>query len=125
MIFITGGAYQGKKEYALKKYNIDEKGIAKTIHDLISAKLITDYHMHIRKMMEQDLDPAEMTKRICIENRDAVIIMNEIGCGIIPMEHEDREWRENVGRCGCVIARNAHKVIRFVCGIPTVIKEIT
>ena len=48
--------------------------------------------------------------------------MDEIGCGIVPMEKSERVWRENAGRCGCIIAANSVKVIRIVCGIPDIIK---
>ena len=53
---------------------------------------------------------------------DRVIVMDEVGSGIVPMEKADRLWREACGRCGCMIAARADRVIRLVCGIPTIIK---
>ena len=48
--------------------------------------------------------------------------MNEIGCGIIPLEKSERKWREITGRAGCIIAERAETVYRVCCGIATVIK---
>lgn len=125
MVFIIGGAFQGKMEYALKNYGLNENDIYKSsdINDIFNAGLITDYHLIIKKMMSDNIDPVEMTKRVCIDNKNAVIIMDEIGCGIIPVDKSEREWRENTGRCGCILSRNAEKVIRIICGIPIVLKE--
>ena len=125
MILIIGGAFQGKKDYALKNFDISENEIYKSgsINDISSHKLVTDYHIIIKKMMQQNIDPVAFTKTLCLECKDTVIIMDEIGCGIIPMDRCEREWRETVGRCGCILARNAEKVIRMICGIPVILKE--
>ena len=125
MIFIFGGAFQGKKKYALDNFNVTQNDFFKSdeLYDIFNSKIIADYHLIIKKMMHQDIDPIEFTRKLCAENSDAVIIMNEIGCGIIPMDKSEREWRENVGRCGCILSEKAEKVIRVICGIPIVLKE--
>ena len=53
---------------------------------------------------------------------EIIFIINEIGCGIIPLEKSERIWREQTGRAGTVIAKNSDTVVRIICGIPTVIK---
>ncbi len=51
------------------------------------------------------------------ENPKLVIVSNELGYGIVPMEKQDRLWREATGRiCTCLAAR-ADEVVRVVCGI--------
>ncbi len=51
------------------------------------------------------------------ENPKLVIVSNELGYGIVPMEKRDRFWREATGRiCTCIAAR-ADEVVRVVCGI--------
>ncbi|MBR6242734.1 MAG: bifunctional adenosylcobinamide kinase/adenosylcobinamide-phosphate guanylyltransferase, partial [Ruminococcus sp.] len=62
------------------------------------------------------------TQELCRNSPEMIIVIDEIGCGIVPVEKSERVWRENVGRCGCIIAENSELVIRVVCGIPTVIK---
>ena len=51
-----------------------------------------------------------------------MIVSDEIGSGIVPIDQNDRLWRETVGRALCTIARQAEQVIRVVCGIGVRIK---
>lgn len=52
----------------------------------------------------------------------SVITLKEEGLGIIPMDKSDRRYRECIGKIGCYLATKADRVVRIVCGIPTVIK---
>ncbi|MDE6036291.1 MAG: bifunctional adenosylcobinamide kinase/adenosylcobinamide-phosphate guanylyltransferase [Ruminococcus sp.] len=108
MIFVTGGAYQGKKDFVLKHFSN---------HDIIN-----NYHIIIKNLISENADPIKYTENIIYENKDIVIIMNEIGCGIVPVDREERFWREICGKCGCIIAENADIVVRVTCGIGTAIK---
>ena len=51
-----------------------------------------------------------------------VLIGTEVGCGIVPMDAEERAKRERRGRLQCLIAERADRVVRMCCGIPQVIK---
>lgn len=53
----------------------------------------------------------------------SVVICNEVGSGIIPVERADRDAREATGRLCNRLAQAAERVVRLVCGIPVVIKE--
>jgi len=123
MILIIGGAYQGKTDYAKKRFALSDEDILNAAHAgetaLFSAKCIKNYELFLK----YHENPVLLTKRLCQENPDCIIIMNEIGCGIIPLEKSERIWRECVGQCGCLLAANARTVIRLVCGIPEIIKE--
>jgi len=123
MIMVTGGAYQGKKAYVMRKFKIAENDIADgaeyPMEELKTSRCIKNYHQLVKRLGDECI---RFTEELCRSNPDAVIIIDEIGCGIVPMEKSERLWRENVGRCGCIIAANAENVIRIVCGIPTVIK---
>ena len=48
--------------------------------------------------------------------------MDEVGCGIVPVERLERDYREAVGRAGQLLAQNASQVFRVICGIPVRIK---
>ncbi len=56
------------------------------------------------------------------ENRKAVIISNEIGYGIVPIDKFERRYRELTGRICCEIAKESKEVHRVICGIGTIIK---
>ena len=53
----------------------------------------------------------------------AVVICNEVGCGLVPVQAEQREQRERAGRLCALLAARADRVVRMVCGIPLLIKE--
>lgn len=126
MVLITGGAYQGKKEYALRTFGFNEADIADGSvcdkEDILNSKCVTNYHIFVKRMLEENADIIAVTKLLCTENDKAVVIMNEIGCGIVPLEKKDRIWREMVGKCGCIIAEKADTVIRIISSIPVAIK---
>lgn len=53
---------------------------------------------------------------------DGVIICDEVGCGVTPLDRADRDWREAVGRLCCELADSAEAVYRVSCGIGRRIK---
>lgn len=126
MIMITGGAFSGKKDYAKKRFGFTDEEILNggncLLNAVFSAKCIADYQLIVKRLLEENADVQTFTERLCKENPNAVVIINEIGAGIIPLEKSDRIWREETGRSGCLIARNSSEVIRLACGIPTTIK---
>ncbi len=126
MIMITGGAFQGKRNFAIKHFLLEEKDILNgekcDFDSVFSAKCVTKYHLLVKRINDEKKDPLEFTEKLCTENRGIIIIMNEIGCGIVPIERDERIWREQTGRAGCIIAENSSAVIRICCGIPTIIK---
>lgn len=126
MIMITGGAYSGKKAYAKERFGFSDEDILNggecQFEAVFTAKCIADYQFLVKRLLEEKQDAQTFTKRLCEENPNAVIIMNEIGAGIIPLEKSERIWREETGRAGCLISANSSEVIRLVCGIATNIK---
>ncbi|RHS66485.1 hypothetical protein DW954_07495 [Clostridium sp. AM45-5] len=47
---------------------------------------------------------------------------DEIGCGIVPVDADDRLWREMTGDACQYLAARAGTVFRVVCGIPVLLK---
>lgn len=126
MILITGGIGQGKHQYAADLLHCHTAELTDgricDFDSVSGCRCITDYHALVRRLMDHGIDPAAFTEQLCRESPETVVVMDEIGCGIVPLEHSERVWRENTGRCGCIIADNSHTVIRMVCGIPFPIK---
>ena len=52
----------------------------------------------------------------------AIVTCSEVGAGIVPLDAQERAWREAVGRMSCELASQAEAVVRMVCGIPVVLK---
>jgi len=109
MKLYIGGAYQGQTELAQNENPI--------------AQVYTDFHETIRHaVLMKGKDPREFAREFCHAHPDAVVAANEVGAGVVPMQAEDRAFREAVGRVLCVIAQEAESVTRCVCGIGVRIK---
>lgn len=123
MILITGGRGQGKTAYAQHLADAPlTDGAVCTPEAAQAAKVLIRYHEFVRTLLACGEDPVAFTETLCRSSEAAVIVLDEIGCGIVPLGKDERIWREQVGRCGCLLAANAETVIRMVCGIPTAIK---
>lgn len=126
MVMVTGGAFQGKRECLKSLYGLSDKYIISGkdchIEDVFTAEAIADYHELVRRLIADNIDVSEFTGRFCRENTKAAVTVNEVGCGVIPLEKSDRFYREEVGRAGCIIAAHSETVIRVFCGIPQIIK---
>lgn len=122
MIMITGGAFQGKTDYAKQRFCLSDSDIADggsaAFSVLKTAKCIAHYELAVKRLLENGDDPLKFTAEL---NCDIVMI-NEIGSGIIPLEKSERIWREMTGRAGCMLAEKADEVVRLCCGIAEVIK---
>ncbi len=108
MKLYIGGAYQGQEELAVRENP--------------GAEIIPDFHEKVREAILKGEDPKEFARKICRDKPNAVLVANEVGAGIVPIEPSERAFREAVGRALCVIARASDAVVRVVCGIGVRIK---
>jgi adenosyl cobinamide kinase/adenosyl cobinamide phosphate guanylyltransferase len=68
--------------------------------------------------MEEGKDPFKEAEALLENDSDKLIIIcDEVGAGIVPMDEFEREYRENVGRIACFFADKAERAVRMVCGI--------
>lgn len=132
MILIVGGFSQGKTEYlkSLPEYRtlasggrIPRRADGKTDSPelALSCPVILNFHHYI-KQMPDEIRIREFIDRIIEENPEALITMEEVGCGIVPGNRPDRAYREFVGYAGQRLAREASQVHRVICGIGVRIK---
>ena len=123
MIFVLGGRYSGKGEYVMREMNVSEiAGYDAEYDRMKTAQAVRDLHLLIKKIMLDGGDPMAHIQRLIADNPDIIIISDEIGYGVVPVNKFDREWREAVGRISCYLAEKAENVIRVVCGIGNKIK---
>ena len=64
----------------------------------------------------------QLIPKLLQENPRIVLVTNELGYGIVPIDPFDRSWRELTGRICTELAEHADEVTRVVCGIPVVLK---
>lgn len=124
MILIVGGAYQGKfafaKELCPETEWIDGRECKE--EDIISCGGIHHFHEYIERLLKRGRPVKQLAGTIADENPEIVIVSGEIGCGIVPVDAFDREYREAVGRVCTELAVYADKVYRVVCGIGVMLK---
>ncbi|MCD8039765.1 MAG: bifunctional adenosylcobinamide kinase/adenosylcobinamide-phosphate guanylyltransferase [Lachnospiraceae bacterium] len=127
MDFIIGGRCQGKREYVKEKYGFGDEDFmyAEDIadNDMQGKRCLVGFHLLVRRLL---LEGADIEKSVCAlldKNDISVIISDEIGCGIVPADAFEREYREAVGRQSCILAKKAQKVVRVMSGIGVVISQ--
>lgn len=107
MILIIGGSFQGKKAYAAQ---------------ICGGKMVlADFQDRIRAVLEAGENPEMFTRQV-LADPPAVITLDEVGCGIVPLEKAERDYREAVGHAGQMLAAAAEEVYRVQCGIASRIK---
>lgn len=136
MELYIGGINQGKLAYVLNRYKLCMEspylcdGAFCSKEEILSKPYINHFHDFIKRLLqEQDVNEGATTgymedflEEFFQKNPKAVVISNEVGYGIVPMDRKDRIFRETVGRCLCRIAARATRVERIVCGLGMVIK---
>lgn len=127
MVLITGGAFQGKKVYAMKTFSLEESAAADgrscSWEEIFKARGIFYFHEYIRRCLKEGKEISTLAEELVQQNPGIVIVVNELGSGVVPVDAFDREYRETVGRMCCVLAKEAKEVHRVVCGIGMVIKH--
>ena len=122
MMLMVGGMSQGKLPYALRVTGLSAQDVAEDFAAAKEKPIFYGLHTAARRAMEQGLDPATLMREALAANPDLLVICDEIGCGVVPIDPFEREWRDQVGRICCDIAKDAARVERIVCGLPQLLK---
>ncbi len=122
-VLYIGGAAQGKRALAMATHSLIESQVAQggalqSADELRTAKMLDQLHLLTRRMLERGEQPSQLLPWL----QDKVVVCDEIGCGIVPLDPFERQWREETGRLCCEIAKVAGTVIRVHCGLPQFIK---
>ncbi len=110
MILIIGGMGQGKLSYVLSRTGLGMESVS----DSIPTNKPILYGLQRLTLLDPDLHPEDIP--------DCIVICDEIGCGVVPISREERDWRERTGRLCCLLAQKAERVERIFCGLPMVLK---
>jgi adenosylcobinamide kinase/adenosylcobinamide-phosphate guanylyltransferase len=125
MEMIIGGACQGKGAYAKKMYPevhfLPAADMDREV--LMHAEGVFGFHEYIRKEMKNGVDLTTLAKDLIRENPDVVLVSDEVGYGVVPVDAFDRAYREAVGRICTELAAYSSRVTRVALGIGTVIKD--
>lgn len=100
-------------------------GLGRAVVDDERILIIDKFHYFIRAVLEKNLPLQEYILKFmqfAEENKDTIVIADEIGNGIVPLDAFEREYREQTGRAEILLAKKADEVVRVICGIGQKIK---
>ncbi len=126
MYFIFGGRSQGKLNYAKQLYGgeltvCDLKCC--NIKDAFSADILINIQEAVKFMLLTGESPAGYFKQNIDKFSGKVLIGDEIGCGIVPIDAFEREWRDETGWVYQFLASKAKRVDRVWAGIGQILKD--
>ncbi len=152
MIFIIGGMSQGKRDFAVRTFLASnylesgsemgdaaaKEGENRVAVDFADGEIVSwevfqkamyayDLHQMIRRKLEMGEDPKwledKMWKQLVEGCPERILITDEIGCGIVPLDPFERQYRELTGRICCKLAAAAAEVWRVTAGIGICLKK--
>lgn len=111
-ILLFGGAFQGKRDFAKNKFNIEDNEIYSfTAEDTAVPKEYRVYE-HAERIVRNVLSAEEVFNLL----QDAeIVIVDDITCGIVPMDATDRKAREETGRLMQMLGKD-RSIYRVFCG---------
>lgn len=116
MILVIGGAGQGKLDYVLEKTGCGPDEVAYDPETARTKPIFAGLEGWVRT------HPEETLEGLLEANPGIVVLCDEVGCGVVPMDQEERAWREAVGRLCCALAARAGRVERVFCGLSMTLK---
>ncbi len=114
MVLIIGGMSQGKLDFARRQL-----GVSSWSEGRLGPE---DCVYGFQEVVRHTPEAREAADAWCTAHPGGVIICDEVGCGVTPMDRADRVWREQVGRICCHLAEEAEAVYRGPCGLGTRLK---
>lgn len=127
MKLVIGGYAQGKLQYVLRKYHLREEavwdGVLPDAEQIQTAMVVINhFHQWVRRSLLYGGCPEEEVRSFVDRCGDCIMISDEIGNGIVPVEAFEREYRDRTGRILIQLAKEAEEVERVLCGIGQKIK---
>ena len=125
MILVFGGAYQGKLDYVLDKFQLSEDDVYRCSRDgeiNLDCRVIYGLEEFVYWCTEKGLEAREvLAGRFDSEANDPyldkIFIACDVSQGLVPMDAADRAFREMMGRTLLHLAKEAEEVHRVFCGL--------
>ena len=136
MNLYIGGYGQGKLQYVLNQ--VEKSGHvpvfdgektdfprnkAEMVHEANEqVVLFHHFHLWVRHLLQEGKNPEEETEKLLECFPDCLIICDEIGNGIVPIDAFERTYRDAVGGMQILLAKKAERVERILCGMGQILK---
>ncbi|UOR10878.1 bifunctional adenosylcobinamide kinase/adenosylcobinamide-phosphate guanylyltransferase [Halobacillus amylolyticus] len=134
MDFVTGGAYNGKLDWVIENYDSDYTILKddQQPESVDTPRLIIDKleDRIYNYLSDQDEETEKWQKYYrslmkweqTFTSRQLVIIGTDITGGIVPMDKQNRLWRDMTGFIYQQLTKDAQRVFRVWFGIPQQLK---
>lgn len=119
MILILGGAYQGKLSFVKDRFQLKEQDIyiCKDENIDFAKPCIYALEEFTYTCIVAGIDPVEILKSKRSQIQNTIFICQDIFCGIVPMERQQRLWRDATGKVCQYLAAESEEVYRVYCGL--------
>ena len=100
----------------IKNENADVNNIV-NVNDIV---IINHLHMWVKDLLREGMEESEVQLTILswvATHPNTILICDELGNGIVPLEKMERIWREQTGRLMIELAKQAERVERILCGL--------
>lgn len=100
----------------IKNENADVNNIA-NVNDIV---IINHLHLWVKDLLREGMEEAAVQSTILswvVTHPNTILICDELGNGIVPLEKMERIWREQTGRLMIELAKQAERVERILCGL--------
>lgn len=100
----------------IKNENADVNNIA-NVNDIV---IINHLHLWVKDLLREGMEEAAVQSTILSwvsTHPNTILICDELGNGIVPLEKMERIWREQTGRLMIELAKQAERVERILCGL--------
>ncbi len=120
MELIIGGAYQGKTDFAKENFGITDEDIFvcdKDTEPCFDKKCVAHLERFSFWCVEHGFEPSTYFFEHAKNIEHAIIISDDISCGVVPIDKTERAWREAHGRLLIKLSKEAEHVTRIFCGL--------
>lgn len=118
MILVFGGAYQGKLDYVRNNFGIDKvSDCSDGSWPDFAADAVYGIDGFVLQCVRDGVEAAEIFREEKELWQEKILIMTDVSQGLVPMEAEQRAFREMNGRLLLYLAAEAEQVHRVFCGL--------
>lgn len=126
MVLIIGGSYQGKLEFARRRYGLTD-GEIQVCDEATEAidfdrRCVAYIDRFALNRVRAGVEPAKAFDAEPDRMKAMIFIANDVSGGVVPMDPLLRVWREACGRLNLRLAGEADEVWRLFCGLPQRVK---
>lgn len=124
MELVIGGAYQGKLTWVCRRDCLQVGDLFDCTQGFPTTRARCYYHLEALSWLcvQQGWQVEKRLWDLGPLFQDAILICRDIGAGVVPMDSQERAWREQNGRMLQLLARESEHVTRIFCGLAEVLK---